>query len=752
MSKKKSQEKGKAKGAKSALKKPAAQAQSPAVSEKVSLFIPAPIDEWLGRICFAGIIALAFLMSFHTLVDTDTFWQLKTGEIIFESHRVPHQDIFSFTVAGKEWIDSQWLFQLIIYILYRIGGYAGMILFGGILMALTWTLILVPGYDSKRYFRLIPLGLVSLLAASSRLRLRPEFLTFFFLALELFLLHLYRQGKSKALYPIPVLILLWVNSQGLWPMGLFILMAMLAEQVLALPQFGLQKYFKLAPGPAGKKAILELGICLAVSALVIWMNPYGWKGVVFPIKLLWEISSSGSFIGSYIGEFQTPFLLNNPLVRAAYIILVVFSGLLFILLIFSRRLFPADLIICGTFIFLSATANRNVPLFAMVTAMLGGRLILELPDPGWLRLKRFSGRLLRFRPLAAGILIIAMVWLSQEIVRSRFFIWDMLFCRFGIGTMETDYPIRAGQFLKSIPELESARPLNIFTDINNAGYMIWTGYPAWKVYVDPRMELYGDQFIKNYASLFDHREGFNQEDRKYNFDLVIVSAYSKGSDFIQSLYSSPAWVLIYLDGKNMVFLKNQPSFSGVIENYRMNLREKLDTPLPKNLGGFWMAGEKNNRGLHLLLLNHKELAIYEFEDGIKYDPGNPNLIYNLGITLSELRRYSEALPYLEEHTKNHPEDIDGRIQLAWDLASTAKPDRAILILQGILNTFPNQISACMNLAKVFEMVKDQDRAYAQWQRCREISRRDPIRLKPQADKISEALKQYQGMGSPSLPR
>ncbi len=745
MSKKKKQEKVKAKDQKSGQKKSAAQSHEPAFWEKIPVLIPPPIDQWLGRICFAGIIALSFLMSFHALVDTDIFWHLKTGQIIFETHRVPHQDIFSFTVAGTEWIDSQWLFQLAIYIAYRIGGFAGMIFFGGILMALTWTLILVPGYSSKKYFRIIPLALVSLLAVSSRLRLRPEFFTFFFLALELFLLHLYRQGKRKALYPIPVLILLWVNSHGLWPMGLFILVAVLAEQVLALPWFGLQKYFKLAPGAGGKKAILELAVCLAVSALVIWINPYGWKGVVFPLKLLWEISSSGSFIGGYIGEFQSPFILNNPVVRPAYIALSVFSGLLFIFLIFSRRLYLADLIICGGVFYISATANRNVPLFAVVMAMLGGRLILDISEPGWSWIKRFSDPLLRVRPLAAGILIIAMVWLSGEIISSKFFIHNMLFCRFGIGASETDYPIRAGQFLKSIPELESAGPLKIFTDIHNAGYLIWAGYPAWKVYVDPRMELYGDQFIKKYSSLLANWQEFTDEDQKYDFDLVVVSAYrmETGSDFVRNLAHSSAWVLIYLDGKNVVFLKNRPSFSGAIQNYRMNLTEKLDTPLPKKQDAFSMVKERYNRGIQLLWLNHKELAVYEFEDGIKYDPRDPNLINDLGLTLNNLRRYPEALPYLEENAKNYPDDLPGQIQLGWALASTGKPDRAIMILRGVLNTSPNQISACIDLAKVFEMVKDQDRAYEQWLRCQEISRRDPIRFQRQGYEISEALKRLQ---------
>jgi len=389
-------------------------------------------------------------MSFHTLTDTDIFWHLKTGEIIWQTHRVPHQDLYSFTRSGEEWIDAQWLFQVAIYFFYRIGGYTSMVLFGSALTAITWFLILLSGYERKRYFRSCLLVSICLFVASLRLKLRPEIFSFFFLTLELVLINLYQQGKKWALYPIPVLFLLWVNSHGLWPMGLFILTAVLVEQVLSLPGVGLQKFFKLSPIPAGNKAIMELTICLVVSALAVLVNPYGWKGIVFPLRLLWEISSPDKF----------------------------------------------------------------------------------------------------------------------------------------------------------------------FTDIHNSGYLIWAGYPGWRVYVDPRMELYGDDFIKHYSSLFDNWGAFLEEDRKYDFDLVFVSAYRMSSGFIQRLARSADWALIYVDGKNVVFLKNKSSFSELIQNYRMSIGDKLTTPLPEKLDGLWMLKERYNRGIHLLWLNYKKAAVYEFEEAL----------------------------------------------------------------------------------------------------------------------------------------
>ena len=243
-----------------------------------------PKDEFLGWLGLAGIVALSFLMSFHTLVDTDIFWHLRTGQIIWDTHRVPQKDLFSFTMAGKEWIDAQWLFQAILYPLYRSAGYTGIILFGSVLTALTWILILAPGFNPRKYFSVILIGLIALLSLSERLRLRPEILTFFYIALEIYLLDRFRRGKKYALYPLPLLLLLWVNSEGLWPVGFFILGAFLGEEILFLPALKLGKYFpRTAPAPA-RGAAARLLICLLIGMALTLVNPYGVRGALFPTR------------------------------------------------------------------------------------------------------------------------------------------------------------------------------------------------------------------------------------------------------------------------------------------------------------------------------------------------------------------------------------------------------------------------------------------------------------------------------------
>ena len=56
--------------------------------------------------------------------DIDLWWHLKTGELIARTGVVPTSDPFSYTVPGRPWVAHEWLWELAVYWVYRLGGYA----------------------------------------------------------------------------------------------------------------------------------------------------------------------------------------------------------------------------------------------------------------------------------------------------------------------------------------------------------------------------------------------------------------------------------------------------------------------------------------------------------------------------------------------------------------------------------------------------------------------------------------------------
>ncbi len=682
-------------------------------------------DQWLARAGLAGIVILAALMNVHTLTDVDIFWQLKTGQIIWETHRVPHTDLFSFTRAGQEWIDAQWLFQVIIYGLYRVWGYAGMILFGAFISGLTWVIILKPSFHPRKYLPLLALALLSLQTASPRLKLRPELLTFFYLALELFLIHQYRRGKKTALYFLPALLLLWVNSEGLWPIYFVVLTTFLLEETifaLNLPITG--KVKRVSPDPA-RGSVARLLAVLAASLALALINPYGYRGAIFPVQLFTEISSSQNLIRQSILEFRSPFSRDLPWFdRAPYIALLVFSALMVAAMLLRRQAHLMALMLWAVFLYLSLSAARNMALFALICAGPLASAWAASGDREILRFPALQKRLAGFRPVAALVMLLLMVLIALDLASSRFFIQNRSFSRFGIGALETDYPIRAADTLKRVCAA-AAEPvhLKIFSDYNS-GYLIWAGYPQWKVYVDPRLEVYGEEMMKNFFRASTDEEEFKAQDRKYDFDAVVLTLEPQVKDLVARLYRDPNWVLVHLDGFCVVLVKNRPGFAPGLGEYRLDLKPGLASPLPRSLGGLWLVRERLNRGSTLLSLGYPEPAWLELKAGLELEPENMQLNFFAGLALNMMRRYQEAIPYLDRVAAHNPDDIPDRNEQAWAYFAVGRAEDAIAIYRQVLERHPKEITTCMNLALAYENSRS-GLAYPQWQSCRQIYESDP---------------------------
>ena len=58
--------------------------------------------------------------------------------------------------------------------------------------------------------------------------LRPQMLGYLFLILTLIALELFRQGKQWAIWFLPLLFLIWINTHGSWIIGLGVIALYLA--------------------------------------------------------------------------------------------------------------------------------------------------------------------------------------------------------------------------------------------------------------------------------------------------------------------------------------------------------------------------------------------------------------------------------------------------------------------------------------------------------------------------------------------
>ena len=77
----------------------------------------------------AALVVLAvFAAGLSKIADLDFWWHLKTGQLIVQQHEIPRQDVYSYTAAGREYVDHEWLFQVAQYLVFDAFGPIGFVM------------------------------------------------------------------------------------------------------------------------------------------------------------------------------------------------------------------------------------------------------------------------------------------------------------------------------------------------------------------------------------------------------------------------------------------------------------------------------------------------------------------------------------------------------------------------------------------------------------------------------------------------
>ena len=125
-----------------------------------------------------GALTVLFLVGLFSgeIFDPDFWWHLKTGQYIVEQHRLPVPDPFSYTTAGAQPgypgeeqtryfnLTHEWLAQVLLYFVYRLGGFPGVVLLRALMVAAA---CLIAGALAARRSKSFTWGVAAALAAAS---------------------------------------------------------------------------------------------------------------------------------------------------------------------------------------------------------------------------------------------------------------------------------------------------------------------------------------------------------------------------------------------------------------------------------------------------------------------------------------------------------------------------------------------------------------------------------------------------------
>jgi hypothetical protein len=433
------------------------------------------------------LLALALLVvlipaALLPIASYDFFWHLATGRWIAAHHALPLTDPFAIASDRSPWINGEWLFQVILYAIrsplwidrIRALCVAALFAFG----------FFVASKKSEWPVALAVTGF-AFAGAYDHLDARPSTAAAALLVIGLAML------ERELDVAFVVLTIVWINVH---PSALLApILALLVRRVHWLP---------------------------IASALALLVNPFGWNGVIAPLKLT-MFARGGTFVNA---EWLPSPAMIFPLLYVS----VVFGVIAFVLSTHDLWRFVAFALLA----YLAIAHVRNQGLYFAAMPLLVGPMVP----------RSWSHR-------AVGLLALLPIG------------WAYANGPHVAGIAAHRFPIVATEVIHA-EHLQG----NIYNPDQFGGYLIWSFYPPRRVLTDGRNELY-HAFIDEYAKARLDSRAWGALLAKYRIDLA-VDEYRPPLDVVNPVngtdQQAPAslaywprreWALISYDDVAMVFAR-----------------------------------------------------------------------------------------------------------------------------------------------------------------------------------------------------
>ena len=464
------------------------------------------------------------------ITNTSIGWHLASGRWMLDHREVLDHDVFSFTSDGAEWIDHEWLFQVVSAALFDLGGAPALVVMRMLIVAALVLLLIRIGMTSG----LDPpvallLSALVVLAARPRFFLRPELFTLLLLPLAMWL---FADRRGRRFWPLPLVavIALGTNLHGA------ILVAPILISIWFSGEVG-DQLFRRRPD----RSMLSSGaIGVGAAFLATLLNPHGWLVWTVPFRLA-EMVKQPHIPNP---EWISPGPAEAPALFAAFVLAA--------MTLIAGRAAPQYWLSATATAALAVRHIRNIGLFFV--------LLPQTIAPSLARWPLFAadGAPARSRPRLRLALCLALVGVlgASAIVRP----WP----RAGFGFAENWYPDEAVRFLAAERLLEG----NLYNDVRFGGWLILDGYPDRQVFLDDRNEIH-EPLLREIWEIFARSDVAAWENllERWRIDTVLLRYHEPikvstpdGDDlgrrgFSTLWFRSSHWATVYWDDVAIVLVR-----------------------------------------------------------------------------------------------------------------------------------------------------------------------------------------------------
>lgn len=566
--------------------------------------------------------AFAFIVISQRVWDYDFWWHLATGRYIVENGHIPQTDPFSFTsdmpensnlhpLREKFILSQYWLAQIIFYYLYNTFGPAGTALLRSVLYLGTLFVIYRTLKDRGAFPYITFLSLF--LASYSLLRFfgdRPVLFTISFSVFSFLMIDDYVRKRSRLFFLLPALMVLWANLHGGFILGIAIIGVFMAIEAI-----------KLILGKSiftTKEKVLFFSVMLlAIAASGI--NPNGFFG--------FEIAFSKEYAAFYEGiqEYESPFrAYKMKFFRPDYSYVAALVLFPVVLLLRNRKFNPAHLALLLFLAVASISAGRFTVYYGLIASVvLGNELDLWLKEHQ--KLLFFLGERRLNTVFSIVMLASSLLYFSAMATADAF---DIKESRWAV-------PKSAADFIS-----ENHIKGNMLNDMGAGGYFSWRLYPEVKTFIDTRALNY--TVLKEYAWLSTAKDSAFDRPLQpgktplwkrlldhYKINVIVFNPFDIYGNLIPltlNLVEDEDWVPVFSDVMAVIFVRNIPGNSHIINKFRLAKDDIYNTMI---LRASLTAGYHTKSPYHVEALGdifstmgNKKEAIKAYEYALKRMPGN----------------------------------------------------------------------------------------------------------------------------------
>ena len=469
---------------------------------------------------FLGAILAGIVFHFANggVADPDLWLHLRNTQHLLQTHQFMRADIYSYTARGAPWIDIEWLSEIAYYAAWKAWGLRGIFLLMAALIETVMLGIYYLSYLVSGNVKSAFLGSwVAIFLASVSFSPRSLLFGWIFLIALLAILWKYKTQGKDALWAIPPLFVVWINSHGTWLIGLVIFGIFIVAGLF-------DGIGQTEPTPRWTPAQLKKLLLVAgITVLALFINPYGYKLVFYPFDLAYKQTVAVAIVQEWRStDFHE--LRGKILLGSIFILLTV--------TLLRKQRWRVEWFVLFLFAVYSAVSYvRFMFLAGIIFAPILARTFDFLPEYE----RRKDKPALNAAFVIAAIAYIVFTFPSESMLAQD---------------VKKTYPVEAARQLQLLTQRDGGRILN---DYGWGGYLI-LNYPEIPVFVDSRADVFEHQgVLKDYSEFLSLHDSLEVTE-KYRIRYVFL-----GSKTAQAylLAHAPGWRTVYRDDLATIFANDR---------------------------------------------------------------------------------------------------------------------------------------------------------------------------------------------------